>query len=189
MLEVILTSMVEASFFKHIRKEALAASLCFLFWLLGIGLLTPSGAYYVDLIDSFVGSIVLYVVVLVEVFAIIVWYGLDKFSDDCFQMTGKLIEEKSSLLISCSIEHSSELIFSLSGKRLGRYMRFMIKFGLPFSLIVVLISALISSTCQELIFSYSFSDISSLFHIRAQCNVHPLSLQNILHGPRLYLQL
>ncbi|CEM30637.1 unnamed protein product [Vitrella brassicaformis CCMP3155] len=93
MVEVVMTSIVEASLFQGIKKWKVAAAICAVMWAVGLLLISPVGKYWVDLLDDFTGAFALFVVALVEVLAVVHIYKLGRFSEDVAEMTGMRISK------------------------------------------------------------------------------------------------
>jgi len=72
-------------------QQLLTASLCFIFFILGLPLMTGSGIYWIVLMDDFAGSWGLIIIALIEVIAIAWVYGADNFIENIKEM---LPEEK-----------------------------------------------------------------------------------------------
>eukprot|EP01138_Halocafeteria_seosinensis_P013124 gb/GECG01013403.1/.p1 GENE.gb/GECG01013403.1/~~gb/GECG01013403.1/.p1 ORF type:complete len:789 (+),score=81.43 gb/GECG01013403.1/:1-2367(+) len=69
----------------------ISALLCVVFFLIGIIFVTNGGFYLLNLVDQTAAAITLVVVVLVELYAVIMIYGREKFVQQCLAMTGKPI--------------------------------------------------------------------------------------------------
>ncbi|RQX72817.1 Sodium:neurotransmitter symporter family protein [Toxoplasma gondii CAST] len=78
MLEVIMTAWIEAALFRALPKSVLALLLSLPLFLLGIVFVSPVGIYWVDLLDTFAGTVSLSLVALCEVLAVVLHCDIQK---------------------------------------------------------------------------------------------------------------
>eukprot|EP01069_Polyplicarium_translucidae_P009201 Polyplicarium_translucidae@DN3298_c0_g1_i10.p2 len=102
MVEVAITALIEGSLFRSIRKEVLALFVCLGMWGVGILLSSSVGLYWVDLLDTFTGSVALYVVALCEVLAVAFGYGFTRLAADCEEMSGRRVGPASNIMLKSS---------------------------------------------------------------------------------------
>ncbi|PHJ18063.1 sodium:neurotransmitter symporter family protein [Cystoisospora suis] len=74
MLEVIMTACIEVSLFRSLPTAVFAFLLCLLLFLVGILFISSSGIYWVNLLDTFAGTVSLFLVALCEVLAVVLHY-------------------------------------------------------------------------------------------------------------------
>ncbi|XP_034456330.1 sodium-dependent neutral amino acid transporter B(0)AT1-like [Hippoglossus hippoglossus] len=74
---------------KHWPHEALTGTTCFVAFLITLLFAQPSGLYWVNLFDSFAGSVPLLTTGLFEMIAVVYIYGIDRFNEDFKFMTGR----------------------------------------------------------------------------------------------------
>ena len=73
---------------RRYRKEAFAAAVCFICFLVGLPMVTEGGMYVFQLFDYYsVGRVVMFIAVM-ECFVVSYVYGIDRFSDNCVIMFG-----------------------------------------------------------------------------------------------------
>ena len=89
LIEAVITAIIEGSWMRRVPKEGVGAVVCVAMWLIGFLLISPYGPYWVDLIDTFSGTIALFVVALFEVAAVSLVYGMRRLADDVQMMTGR----------------------------------------------------------------------------------------------------
>ncbi|KEP65951.1 UNVERIFIED_CONTAM: Sodium:neurotransmitter symporter family protein [Hammondia hammondi] len=78
MLEVIMTAWIEAALSRALPKSVLALLLSLPLFLLGVFFVSPVGIYWVDLLDTFAGTVSLSLVALCEVLAVVLHYDIQK---------------------------------------------------------------------------------------------------------------
>ncbi|XP_025019956.1 sodium-dependent neutral amino acid transporter B(0)AT3 isoform X2 [Python bivittatus] len=74
---------------KYLRKEASCGIICFISFLTGLLFTTRSGSYWLEVFDSYGGSIPLLVISFLEVCGVVFVYGLKRFCNDVEWMTGR----------------------------------------------------------------------------------------------------
>ncbi|XP_069372748.1 sodium-dependent neutral amino acid transporter B(0)AT1-like [Paralichthys olivaceus] len=74
---------------KNWPHEALTGTICVVCFLITLLFAQPSGFYWVNLFDSFAGSVPLLTTGLFEMIAVVYIYGIDRFNEDFKFMTGR----------------------------------------------------------------------------------------------------
>lgn len=87
-LEGMLCTIFDIDIFKRIRKQYVTGVVCLFCFFVGLIFSTGAGEYWLEMFDSFAGTIGLVVVALMEMIAVIYIYGHKKFTEDIYQMTG-----------------------------------------------------------------------------------------------------
>ncbi|KAG8572241.1 hypothetical protein GDO81_011989 [Engystomops pustulosus] len=89
-IEGVLTPILDLKLFpKWIPIEAISGLICLISFAFSLIFTMGSGNYWLQIFDSFTGSLTLLVVVFFEVIAVTYVYGIDRFSEDIKWMTGK----------------------------------------------------------------------------------------------------
>ncbi|XP_070795208.1 sodium-dependent neutral amino acid transporter B(0)AT3-like [Pituophis catenifer annectens] len=90
LIQGILTPFIEIPLVsKYLRKEVSCGIICLSSFLLGLLFTTRSGSYWIEVFDSYGGSIPLLIISLFELYGIVHVYGLKRFCDDVEWMTGR----------------------------------------------------------------------------------------------------
>ncbi|XP_039185237.1 sodium-dependent neutral amino acid transporter B(0)AT3-like isoform X1 [Crotalus tigris] len=74
---------------KYLRKEVSCGIICFASFLLGLLFTTRSGSYWLEVFDSYGGSLTLLIISLLELCSVVYVYGLKRFCDNVEWMTGR----------------------------------------------------------------------------------------------------
>ncbi|KAJ6661434.1 hypothetical protein lerEdw1_015063 [Lerista edwardsae] len=89
-VESILTPLLDCpSVAKSIPKEAVSGMICLTSFLLGLCFTLRSGNYWLEVFDSYAGSLPLLVIAFFEVIGVAYVYGIKRFSNDVKWMTGR----------------------------------------------------------------------------------------------------
>ncbi|XP_056376145.1 sodium-dependent neutral amino acid transporter B(0)AT3-like isoform X1 [Hyla sarda] len=89
-IEGVLTPLLDLEIFpKWIPIEAISGLICLISFAFSLIFTMGSGNYWLQIFDSFTGSLTLLVVVFFEVIAVTYVYGIDRFSEDIKWMTGR----------------------------------------------------------------------------------------------------
>ncbi|KAM3928106.1 sodium-dependent neutral amino acid transporter B(0)AT3-like [Leptodactylus fuscus] len=89
-IEGVLTPILDLKIFpKWIPIEVISALICLISFSLSLIFTMRSGNYWLQIFDTFTGSLTLLVVVFCEVIAVTYVYGIDRFSEDIRWMTGR----------------------------------------------------------------------------------------------------
>ncbi|XP_044298756.1 sodium-dependent neutral amino acid transporter B(0)AT3-like [Varanus komodoensis] len=90
LVQSILTSFLEfQTVSKYLPKEAVSGIICLISFLLGLIFTLRSGSYWLEVFDSYTGSIPLLIIALFELIGINFVYGMKRFCDDVEWMTGR----------------------------------------------------------------------------------------------------
>ncbi|XP_063156001.1 sodium-dependent neutral amino acid transporter B(0)AT3-like [Candoia aspera] len=90
LIQSILTPFIEFPIVsKYLSKEISCGIICFSSFLIGLLFTTRSGSYWLEVFDSYGGSIPLLVISFLEVCSVVFVYGLKRFCDDVEWMTGR----------------------------------------------------------------------------------------------------
>ncbi|XP_034256298.1 sodium-dependent neutral amino acid transporter B(0)AT3 isoform X2 [Thrips palmi] len=87
-LEGMLCTIFDIDLLKRIRKEYITAGVCLVCFLVGLLFCTGAGEYWLQLFDSFAGTVGLVIIALLEMVAVIYVYGHERFTQDIEDMTG-----------------------------------------------------------------------------------------------------
>ncbi|KAK3909186.1 Sodium-dependent neutral amino acid transporter SLC6A17 [Frankliniella fusca] len=87
-LEGMLCTIFDIDILKRIRKEYITAGVCFVCFFVGLLFASGAGEYWLQLFDSFAGTVGLVIIALLEMIAVIYVYGHDRFTQDIEDMTG-----------------------------------------------------------------------------------------------------
>ncbi|CAL8297702.1 unnamed protein product [Lota lota] len=74
---------------KWIPNEIVTAGVCLISFLVALVFTMGSGNYWLEIFNSYVGSVPLLIIAFFELIGVIYFYGMQKFSDDILFMTGK----------------------------------------------------------------------------------------------------
>ncbi|XP_071750948.1 sodium-dependent neutral amino acid transporter B(0)AT3-like [Centroberyx gerrardi] len=74
---------------KWIPKELVTAAICLASFLMALIFTMGSGNYWLEIFNSYVGSVPLLVIAFFEIIGVIYVYGMKNFSEDIYFMTGK----------------------------------------------------------------------------------------------------
>ncbi|XP_066479954.1 inactive sodium-dependent neutral amino acid transporter B(0)AT3 [Tiliqua scincoides] len=89
-VESILTPLLDCpTVAKSIPKEAISGMICLTSFLLGLCFTLRSGNYWLEVFDSYAGSLPLLVIAFFEVIGVAYVYGIKRFSNDVKWMTGR----------------------------------------------------------------------------------------------------
>ncbi|XP_059899555.1 sodium-dependent neutral amino acid transporter B(0)AT3-like [Gadus macrocephalus] len=72
-----------------IPSELVTAGVCLISFLVALVFTLGSGNYWLEIFNSYVGSVPLLIIAFFELIGVIYFYGMQKFSDDILFMTGK----------------------------------------------------------------------------------------------------
>ncbi|XP_026280992.1 sodium- and chloride-dependent transporter XTRP3 isoform X2 [Frankliniella occidentalis] len=87
-LEGMLCTIFDIDLLKRIRKEYITAGVCLVCFLVGLLFASGAGEYWLQLFDSFAGTVGLVIIALLEMIAVIYVYGHERFTQDIEDMTG-----------------------------------------------------------------------------------------------------
>ncbi|KAJ1519453.1 hypothetical protein ONE63_004743 [Megalurothrips usitatus] len=87
-LEGMLCTIFDIDLLKRIRKEYITAGVCLVCFLVGLLFTSGAGEYWLQLFDSFAGTVGLVIIALLEMIAVIFIYGHERFTQDIEDMTG-----------------------------------------------------------------------------------------------------
>uniref|UniRef100_A0A3B4DAM1 Transporter n=1 Tax=Pygocentrus nattereri TaxID=42514 RepID=A0A3B4DAM1_PYGNA len=89
-LEGVLTPLLDLNMVpKWMPKELFTAVICVISFLVALIFTMGSGNYWLDVFNSYVGSVPLLIIAFFEITAVILFYGMKRFSDDIEYMTGR----------------------------------------------------------------------------------------------------
>ncbi|XP_034981991.2 sodium-dependent neutral amino acid transporter B(0)AT3-like [Zootoca vivipara] len=89
-VQSILTPLTETPIVsRYIRKEAVCGLICLTAFLLGLVFTLRSGSYWLEMFDSFAGTLPLLIIGFFEVIGVVFIYGMKRFSADVEEMTGR----------------------------------------------------------------------------------------------------
>ncbi|XP_057210658.1 inactive sodium-dependent neutral amino acid transporter B(0)AT3 [Triplophysa rosa] len=89
-LEGVLTPLLDLHMIpKWIPKELFTGLMCVVCFLVALIFTLGSGNYWLEIFNSYVGSVPLLVIAFFELVGVVVFYGMDRFSDDIEMMTGR----------------------------------------------------------------------------------------------------
>ncbi|KAM3841815.1 sodium-dependent neutral amino acid transporter B(0)AT3-like [Vipera latastei] len=90
LVQAILTPFTEIPLVsKYLSKEVSCGIICFASFLLGLLFTTRSGSYWLEVFDSYGGSLTLLIISLLELCGVVYVYGLKRFCNDVEWMTGR----------------------------------------------------------------------------------------------------
>ncbi|XP_055373153.1 sodium-dependent neutral amino acid transporter B(0)AT3 isoform X2 [Condylostylus longicornis] len=87
-LEGMLCTLFDIDIVKRVKKQHVTLVVCIFCFFVGLLFCSGAGEYWLQMFDSFAGTIGLVVVALMEMIAVIYIYGHEKFTEDIYQMTG-----------------------------------------------------------------------------------------------------
>ncbi|XP_058263587.1 inactive sodium-dependent neutral amino acid transporter B(0)AT3 isoform X2 [Hemibagrus wyckioides] len=89
-LEGVLTPLLDLNILpKSIPKELFTALICVISFLVALIFTMGSGNYWLEIFNSYVGSVPLLIIAFFEIIAVVVFYGMGRFSEDIEFMTGR----------------------------------------------------------------------------------------------------
>ncbi|XP_018424357.1 PREDICTED: sodium-dependent neutral amino acid transporter B(0)AT3-like isoform X3 [Nanorana parkeri] len=89
-VEGVLTPILDLKIFpKSVPVEAISGLICLISFLFSLIFTMGSGNYWLQIFDTFTGSLTLLIVVFCEVIAVTYVYGIERFSEDIKWMTGR----------------------------------------------------------------------------------------------------
>ncbi|NXX79231.1 S6A18 protein, partial [Urocolius indicus] len=88
-IEGVFTPLLELQVFKSTPKELLSGIICLVSFLIALCFTLASGSYWIDIFDSYAGSLPLLVIAFFEVFGVAYVYKIKRFSKDVKRMTGR----------------------------------------------------------------------------------------------------
>ncbi|XP_051991808.1 sodium-dependent neutral amino acid transporter B(0)AT3-like [Xyrauchen texanus] len=89
-LEGVLTPLLDLHMVpKWMPKELFTALICVVCFLVALIFTLGSGNYWLEIFNSYVGSVPLLVIAFFEIVGVVVFYGMKQFSDDIEYMTGR----------------------------------------------------------------------------------------------------
>uniref|UniRef100_A0A8C0GSG1 Transporter n=1 Tax=Chelonoidis abingdonii TaxID=106734 RepID=A0A8C0GSG1_CHEAB len=89
-IEGILTPLLELHVVsKSVPKEVLSGVLCLVSFVIALCFTLRSGSYWLEVFDSYAGSLPLLIIAFFEVTGVVYVYGIKRFSDDVKWMTGR----------------------------------------------------------------------------------------------------
>ncbi|KAL4646924.1 sodium-dependent neutral amino acid transporter B(0)AT3-like [Arapaima gigas] len=89
-LEGVLTPLLDLKLVpKCIPKEIFTGFMCVAYFIFGLIFTLGSGNYWLEIFNSYVGSVPLLVIAFFEITAVVYIYGIDRFNDDIVWMTGR----------------------------------------------------------------------------------------------------
>ncbi|XP_077447394.1 inactive sodium-dependent neutral amino acid transporter B(0)AT3 [Stigmatopora argus] len=74
---------------KSVPKELITGAFCLMSFLISLIFTMGSGNYWVEVFNGYVGSVPLLIIALFELIGVVYIYGMNKFSEDIYFMTGK----------------------------------------------------------------------------------------------------
>uniref|UniRef100_A0A3B1JLT1 Transporter n=1 Tax=Astyanax mexicanus TaxID=7994 RepID=A0A3B1JLT1_ASTMX len=89
-LEGVLTPLLDLNMVpKWIPKELFTGVICIVSFLVALIFTMGSGNYWLEIFNNYVGSVPLLVIAFFEITAVVLFYGMSRFSDDIKYMTGR----------------------------------------------------------------------------------------------------
>ncbi|KAM9496800.1 inactive sodium-dependent neutral amino acid transporter B(0)AT3 [Clarias gariepinus] len=89
-LEGVLTPLLDLNMVpKWIPKELFTAVICIISFLVALIFTMSSGNYWLEIFNSYVGSVPLLIIAFFEIIAVVGFYGMGRFSEDLEFMTGR----------------------------------------------------------------------------------------------------
>ncbi|XP_072529448.1 inactive sodium-dependent neutral amino acid transporter B(0)AT3 [Salminus brasiliensis] len=89
-LEGVLTPLLDLNMVpKWMPKELFTGVICVVSFLVALIFTMGSGNYWLEIFNSYVGSVPLLIIAFFEIIAVVLFYGMKRFSDDIEYMTGR----------------------------------------------------------------------------------------------------
>ncbi|XP_036433771.1 LOW QUALITY PROTEIN: inactive sodium-dependent neutral amino acid transporter B(0)AT3 [Colossoma macropomum] len=89
-LEGVLTPLLDLNMVpKWMPKELFTAVICVISFLVALIFTMGSGNYWLEIFNSYVGSVPLLIIAFFEITSVVLFYGMNRFSDDIEYMTGR----------------------------------------------------------------------------------------------------